>query len=216
MCFLIASQSLPGLWHCNRTLKGIALSVPQQWWLATGIQAGILHSHSHRYLRWLCQWMQIPVGWKLMKSSGTPWQWLWSLISSGAKSAAFVCRESHCKAQLLLLHGCYGPWFLFVPSISVHLSFAGLGEVKPKCPFVHFLKGWGRQSLTLIFFPGEENSFYLGSSFSALSKLAWGVGWYRKKVVFFYWVVILKIFGFTVLLKFLKWILELFQSTFCL
>ena len=161
--------------------------------------------------------MQIPVGWKLMKSSGTPWQWLWSLVSSGAKSAGFVRRESQCKAQLLLLHGCYGgPCFFFVPSISVHLSFAGLGEVKPKCTFELSLKGWGRRSLTLIFFLGEVNSFYLGSSFSALSKLAWGMGWYRKKAVFFYWVVILKVFCFTVLLKFLKWILEFFQSIFCL
>ena len=65
------------------------------------------------------------------------WQICWPLVSLWMKSARFVCRAGHHPPRSLLVWGCY--WRPLLSSlflaVSMCLSFASLGGVKPKLDF---------------------------------------------------------------------------------
>lgn len=161
-------------------------------------------------------WMQLCVGWKLVKYEGSP-QWLcWLMISSVAKAVWVLCRTVPGivvipTAQLIpvspaLLVSCC----LYVSALLV--SWWDEAEVSPLCIAPN---GW-HWSLTPLSLSRWKDLFLAGKFPRYWAVPAWGMKFCRQsEAVLPLLCVYSQVLCSTVLLKFLKWTPVLSQSYFC-
>lgn len=164
--------------------------------------------------------MWITLGQKLVRSAGHLWWLCWPLASSvtnllslSAKQVSVNHKCSHCMSA--------NNWFCFSSLFlinSIYPSFASLSGVKLKGGTSHSaLRDWTSWWLTLLFFSWWEALFLAGKFLSGVEQCQvgeWDEAGKTWSCLLFVLVQWFSVICSMVLLKVLKWTLEVSQNCF--
>lgn len=125
-----------------------------------------------------CQLMWVPMEQKLVKSTWGPWQICSPFVpSSGAKTAAFIYKASHCESWTLPIGGCFWyPGFIYLfLAISKDVNLVGLSGVTSKWEFCMVPPKSEEAGHSLhSSFPGRESLSYWDIPSWYWAVLTWG------------------------------------------